>query len=134
MNNSLLQKFIGFAGVGAIATGIQYLILILLTEFTGLTPVYASAIGYAISSVLNYLMKYHFVFSSEKKHSSTAPKYALISGIGLTLNTALMHVGTETLGLYYLIAQIITTVLVLLWNFFASALWTFRPHSHDVQN
>ena len=131
MNSSLLKKFIGFAGVGAIATGIQYLILILLTELVGLSPVYASAIGYAISSVLNYLMKYHFVFSSDKKHSSTAPKYAVISGIGLTLNTALMHLGTEILGLYYLLAQIIATGLVLLWNFTASALWTFRPHSPD---
>jgi len=126
MSDNLLKKFIGFAGVGAIATGIQYLILILLTELGGISPVYASATGYAISAVLNYLMKYHLVFASDQKHRHAAPKYLLISGIGFTLNTGLMHLGTVVLGLYYLLVQLVATGLVLLWNFFANAIWTFR--------
>jgi putative flippase GtrA len=126
MRHSLSAKFIGFAGAGAVATGIQYLILILLAEVGGLSPVYASAIGYAISAILNYLMKYHFVFVSEEKHIAAAPKYALISTVGLCLNTLLMYLGTEGLALHYLLVQIVTTGLVLVWNFFANAAWTFR--------
>ena len=126
MSESLLRKFVGFAGAGAVATGIHYLILILLTELGGASPVYASATGYAISATLNYLMKYHLVFGSSEKHLAAAPKYALISGIGLLLNTSLMHLGTAILDIYYLLAQVIATGLVLLWNFFANALWTFR--------
>jgi len=126
MFESLLKKFVGFAGVGALATAVQYLILVLLTELGGVSPVYASATGYAVSAVLNYLMKYHLVFGSDEKHRAAAPKYALISAVGLTLNTALMHLGTQVLDLYYLVAQVIATGLVLLWNFFANAIWTFR--------
>ena len=127
----MLKKFIGFAGTGAIATGIQYLILVSLTELSDVPPVYASAVGYSISSALNYLMKYHFVFASDKRHRSTAPKYAIISSIGLSLNTGLMYLFVEIFSLYYLLAQIITTGIVLLWNFFANSLWTFRTNKSE---
>lgn len=120
-----MLKFVGFVGVGAIATGIQYLILIVLKELAGVPPVYASATGYAISSVVNYLMKYHWVFASDRRHRHAAPRYATVSAIGLSLNTGLMYLGTQVLGLYYLLAQVLTTGLVLLWNFFANATWTF---------
>lgn len=139
MSESLLRKFVGFAGVGAIATGIQYLILLLLAELVGVSPVIASATGYAISAVINYLMKYHLVFSSDQKHLAAAPKYALISAIGLTLNTGLMHLGQLLLGpqqfqSYYLVVQVAATGLVLLWNFFANAIWTFRAMGGSRDN
>jgi len=122
----LIRKFIGFAGTGAIATGIQYLILIGLRELGGQSPVLASAIGYGLAAIANYLMKYHWVFASDQRHRHAAPKYALVSLSGLALNTALMHLGTSILGLYYLFSQVITTGLVLVWNFTANHLWTFR--------
>ena len=136
MFDSLFKKFLGFAGVGAIATGIQYLILILLAELAGVPPVYASAIGYAISAVINYLMKYHFVFASDEKHHVAGPKYALISAVGLTLNTGLMQSGLLLLGekdfaSYYLAVQVVATGLVLLWNFFANVIWTFGTRTKN---
>lgn len=134
MLKELFAKFVGFAGVGAIATAIQYLILVALTELGGIAPVYASATGYAISSVLNYLMKYHWVFASTRRHRHAAPRYATISAIGFSLNTGLMYLGTEVFELHYLLVQIVTTGLVLVWNFFANAVWTFgylRKPPHD---
>ncbi len=124
--SELIRKFIGFAGTGAIATGIQYTILIVLREGAALSPVVASAIGYGLAAVANYLMKYHWVFASDRQHRHTAPRYALVSLSGLTLNTLLMHLGTSILGLYYLVSQVITTGLVLVWNFTVNHLWTFR--------
>ena len=134
MGDNLFKKFIGFTGVGAIATGIQYLILILLKEVAGVPAVTASASGYAISAVLNYLMKYHWVFASNARHRSAAPRYALISAIGFALNTSLMYVGTEMLSLYYLLVQVAATGLVLLWNFFANAFWTFNQTGRSNQH
>ena len=122
----LIAKFIGFAGTGAIATAIQYTILIVLRELMGVSPVYASACGYAIAAVANYLMKYHWVFGSDEHHHVAGPKYAVVSLSGLTLNTLLMHIGTQILDFYYLLAQVITTGIVLIWNFTLNGLWTFR--------
>jgi putative flippase GtrA len=124
--HELIAKFMGFAGTGAIATGIQYLILVGLRELGGISPVIASATGYGIAAVANYLMKYHWVFRSDEKHHVAGPKYAVVSASGLALNTLLMYLGTQVLGLYYLFAQVITTGLVLIWNFALNGLWTFR--------
>ncbi len=124
--HDLVAKFIGFAGTGAIATGIQYTILILLREGLDISPVTASALGYAIAAVANYLMKYHWVFGSDEHHHVAGPKYAVVSLSGLALNTLLMHTGTELLGLYYLLAQVMATGIVLIWNFTLNGIWTFR--------
>lgn len=124
----LAKQFVGFTGTGAIATGIQYTLLLLLAEIIGVSPVLASALGYGISSVANYLMKYHWVFASEHAHRRTAPRYALISAIGLSLNTGLMALGTQHTDWHYLLVQILVTGIVLIWNFAANALWTFGAH------
>lgn len=122
----LFKQFIGFIGVGGIATAIQYALLIFLREGLGVYVVYASSIAYAISAVLNYLMKYHWVFESQRKHSEAAPRYALISLVGLSLNTGTMYLLAGLVGWHYLVAQVCATGLVLVWGFFANALWTFR--------
>lgn len=122
----LVTKFIGFAGTGAIATAIQYAILIALRESMGVDAVYASACGYAIAAVANYLMKYHWVFDSDEHHHVAGPKYAVVSLSGLTLNTLLMYLGTQILDIYYLLAQVAVTGIVLIWNFTLNGIWTFR--------
>lgn len=122
---ALLRQFVAFAGTGAIATGIQYLLLVLLAELAAVPPTWASAIGYGIAAYFNYQMKYHWVFASERRHREAAPRYALVSGSGLTLNTALMYLFTEVLGVFYLLAQVVTTGIVLLWNFTLNRHWTF---------
>jgi len=44
---------------------------------------------------------------------------------GLALNAGLMAIGTRILGLHYLLAQLIATCMVLVFNFVASRYWTF---------
>lgn len=122
----VIKRFIGFAGTGAIATGIQYLILIVLHELLGLAAVSSSSVGYGIAAIANYLMKYHWVFGSDERHHVAGPKYAIVSLTGLTLNTLLMYLGVGLLDIHYLLAQVISTLLVLIWNFSVNSIWTFR--------
>ena len=122
----VIQRFIGFAGTGAIATGIQYLILIILHELFSLPAVLSSSVGYGIAAIANYLMKYHWVFGSDEHHHVAGPKYAIVSLTGLSLNTLLMYLGIELLDIHYLVAQVISTLLVLIWNFSVNSVWTFR--------
>ena len=127
----MLTQFLKFAGVGAVATIVQYLILIALTE-SGLTgPVVASTLGYVTSGVLNYSLNYSYTFNSQECHRSAALKFVTVSSLGLGLNTSLMYVSVHTLGFYYLLGQLLATGVVLLWNFFANRWWTFRAISHQ---
>lgn len=126
------MKFFKFLGVGGVATAIQYGILILLVE-TGLAiAVVASTIGYIISGVLNYTLNYYYTFQSEAKHHSAVVKFIVVAAVGLGINSALVFLLTEVVSLYYLVAQIIATVAVLLWNFTAHLFWTYKSVDQTV--
>lgn len=61
-------QIIKFLGVGVIATGIQYVLLVLFVELDLLEPVASSALSYSISAVFNYFANYYITFSSDAKH------------------------------------------------------------------
>jgi putative flippase GtrA len=42
------------------------------------------------------------------------------------MNGLFVALFTETLAVHYLIAQFVTTGIVLFWNFLANQQWTFR--------
>ena len=122
------DQFMRFASIGAIATTIQYAVLVLLVSFFQINPVLASGIGFTISAFSNYLLNYHLTFQSRKRHSEAAPRFIFLVLIGILLNTAVMWALTETMSLHYVVAQIFATGLVLVWNFLGNSMWTFREH------
>jgi putative flippase GtrA len=115
-----------FISVGAIATIIQYAIFILLIEFFYVEAVMASAFGYGLSSILNYLLNYHFTFSSNAKHSVAALKFTIVVIVGLSLNSLIMYILVNLFSCHYLLAQIITTGVVLIFNFVVHKYWTYK--------
>jgi putative flippase GtrA len=119
-----LSRFVRFSLVGAVATAIQYALLILLVRAFSLAPTPASCIGFAVSAVANYLLNYHFTFASERAHAPAAVKFALLAAAGLLINAAIMHVLVDA-HVHYLIAQLGATGLVLFWNFIGNSVWTF---------
>jgi putative flippase GtrA len=119
-----LSRFVRFALVGAVATAIQYALLILLVRGFHLPPTPASSIGFVVSAVANYLLNYRFTFESEHPHGPAATKFALLAGAGLAINAIIMHVLVGT-HVHYLIAQVCATAVVLFWNFIGNSLWTF---------
>jgi putative flippase GtrA len=123
----LLEKLIRFGLVGALATGLQYVILIVLVH-AGVWPAVASAIGFAISATGNYLLNYRFTFRSRESHGPAATKFVTLAVVGLVINFVLMHVLVGA-GWHYLLAQGCITAIVFLWNFVGNSLWTFRAYS-----
>ncbi len=120
----MLIKFIVFATVGVVGTTAHYLVLYQLVESYGIDPVTASACGAIAGMCVNYLLNYILTFRSQQSHLKAFPKFAVIAGIGFSLNFGLMTVLTPQL--YYLYAQIMTTLIVLVWNFLGNSLWTFK--------
>lgn len=120
------SQFIRFVGVGTVATLIQYAVLIVLKENQIAGAVMASTIGYIISGVFNYLLNYYFTFRSSEKHMAAAIKFTVVALIGLGLNGLFMYLSVEIIGLYYLLGQLITTSIVLIWNFTVNRYWTYR--------
>jgi putative flippase GtrA len=124
--NLTARSFVTFLFVGGFATGLQYVLALLFFYLLGVPVALASTLGYALSAVANYLLNARLTFRSTGAHRQTGPRFIVVAGSGLLLNYILLSYLTS-LGLHVAAAQILTTLSVILWNYFINGLWTFRP-------
>jgi putative flippase GtrA len=123
---ALARQFVNFTGVGFMSAIGHYGVLIALVQIAGVPAVPASGAGALLGAWINYTMNYHFTFRSSERHREAALKFAAIAAVALLLNTGFMWVGIEVIGAHYLLSQIATTGLVLVWTFAGNRYWTFR--------
>lgn len=118
----LVGQFLRFGVVGVVATAIDYLVLMLLSQVVGWDPVPSSAISFSVSLVFNYLASMRFVFSRREGLSRRREFviFAVLSLIGLFLNSAIMWAGTGLAGdgaLAVTASKVVATAVVSVWNF-----------------
>ena len=121
----IIRQFIKFSGVGLIGTAVQYTALLLLVQIAGIYPVVASTIGFVMGAFVNYYLNYIYTFKSNKLHIEAMPKFFSVAAVGLFLNGVIMQLLIKYLSFQYILAQLVATGLVLLWNFGANRMWTF---------
>ena len=119
----MLLKFLFFGLVGIAGTLAHYSILYGLVEFYKVNAVVASCWGALAGLLVNYSLNFKFTFKSNQQHKQTLPKFGAIALCGMGWNFLLMKLLTP--HIYYLYAQVITTIIVLVWNFLLNYFWTF---------
>lgn len=118
MNKDKIKEVIRFCIVGAVTFIVDYGLLFFCTEFIKINYLISSAIAFTIAVILNYWLCIRFVFSDVKK--LTAKQHFLFIGssiVGLGLNQICMYVFVELWGVYYMLAKLLATVLVTIWNY-----------------
>uniref|UniRef100_A0ABX1PTC2 GtrA family protein n=2 Tax=Aromatoleum anaerobium TaxID=182180 RepID=A0ABX1PTC2_9RHOO len=115
--------------VGALGTLAHYSLLLALVEVAGAEPVVGSVAGFVLGALVNYAMNRRLVFRSERAHHEALPRFFAVAGIGLLWNALLMYALTDLLALHYLLAQVVTTGVLLGWHYVGNALWTFGAPS-----
>jgi len=119
------RELLRFLLVGGFCTALQYLVLVTGVEFARVDAVYASASGFLLSAVVNYLLNRRFTWASLAPHRVAARRFATVLLIGLALNVLGMRLLHGYLHWHYVFAQVLTTVVTLLWNFTGHRRWTF---------
>ena len=119
-------KFLRFALVGLMGTGVHYSVLWLLVELAHGPVLLATTIGFGCGAVVNYIMNHRFTFASDEKHVVALPKFMTIAALGAVFNALIVAWLLQHTQLHYLVIQLFATGIVLLWNFAANAAWTFR--------
>jgi len=122
----IVRQFVCYAAVGVTGTIAHYAVIIGLVQFLHAYAVAASAVGFVVGALVNYIANYHITFESKKRHEEAIVKFFSVAIVGLVLNTIVMISATSLLHMHYLIAQLIATGLVLGWNFTGNRWWTFR--------
>ena len=114
---------------GGTAFLVDAALLALLTECFGRERLLLwTAIAFAAGLLVTYLFSIHWVFDNRSMNNRAAEftVFALIGITGLGLTELLMWLFADKAGLHYLIAKIVTTVLVFFWNFAAKKIILFR--------
>ncbi len=121
-----VHRFLRFAAVGAVGTLAHYALLLVMVEGFGARPLVGAAAGFVLGAVVNYALSRLLVFDSDRRHVEALPRFLAVAAMGLGWTALLMGLFVDLLGLHYMVAQIVTTGLLLLWHYAGNALWTFR--------
>jgi putative flippase GtrA len=122
----VLAKLLRFAAVGLVGTAAHFMMLTALVELVNLPVVLATTMGFVIGALVNYTLNHRYTFASTEKHSVALPKFLTISAASAVLNALIVAWLLHHVPVHYLVIQMISTGTVLLWNFSANYLWTFR--------
>lgn len=105
--------------VGGFCTVLDFAMLFVLTHFAGLNYVTSSIISFMSGTVLNYYLCTFWIFKIrvvENRHYEFF-YYAIITAIGLGINTLLIWSFTEFIGLYFMLSKLLATFVTYWWNF-----------------
>ncbi|MCI6689345.1 GtrA family protein [Clostridiaceae bacterium AF42-6] len=115
----LIEQMIKFGFVGFLCFFIDWGIMVFLTEVFGINPLISSTISFTVSVTVNYILSVTFVFETDKNANkgSQFVIFVLLSIVGLGVNELCMWLGTDLLGIHYMITKVGATAVVMVYNF-----------------
>ena len=107
-----------FAVAGVLGFSVDYGLLFVLTEYGGLSYLWSSAASFTASVLFNYWLCLVYVFRGAADQTLTRRiLFFATSIVGLGLNQLCMWALVDGLGLYYMLAKIFATAIVMFWNY-----------------
>ncbi len=115
----LISQIIKFGVVGGSAFFIDYGIMIILTEFLRINYLISSGISFSISVIFNYILSVYWVFEVGEKRDKREEFiiFLVLSLIGLGINQMIMWIVVSYLHIFYMLAKIFATFIVMVYNF-----------------
>ena len=124
-NSKLFLQIFKFGVVGGLAFIIDYSVLVFCKEVLNFNVLVSSALGFCISVVFNYIVSVKWVFDVNQENSSKKNfvLFIVFSLIGLLLTEIIMFFGTDILSINYMIVKVVSTLIVMVFNFITRKLF-----------
>ena len=120
-----MRHFIRYTAVGAVATLTHYLLLIACVELAGWPAFAASGFGAVAGAQVAYAGNRWFTFEHRGDMLDSWPRFQATALLGAVLGMGVVGAAVH-LGLHYLLAQVLATLLSLVITFVINRAWTFR--------
>lgn len=121
------EEFFWYGVGGTISFVVDFGLLIVFTELVGLWYLLSATMSTSIAVITNYAWQRNITFKNKDTNiAKQFSKFAFISLIAIGLNIILMYALVDGAGLWYVIAKIIVTIIVLIWNYFGNKYYTFK--------
>lgn len=112
----LIKQLFRFGIVGFIAFLIDYGLFALLT-ILGMHYLIAQIISFAISLAFNYYLSVKWVFDAKKQTKKEVIIFVVLAVVGLGINEILLYIGVDLLHIHELIVKLVSTIIVMIYNF-----------------
>jgi len=119
------RKFGKYVVAGLAATGVHYVVMVILVNQLDWPKVLASSIGFIAGACVKYPLNYWAVFASGERHAVAIPRFVMSLAIAFVLNAAILAVLLQVLEVHYMLSQVLTTGAVLFINYLLARYWVF---------
>lgn len=120
-----MPRFFRYGAVGALATVVHYLVLVLCVEAFDWPAWLASGLGALIGAQVAYLGNRRYTFAHHGAIAESWLKFQGTALLGALLGMVVVAAGVR-LGLHYVLAQVIATGLALVLTYAINRAWSFR--------
>ena len=112
----------------AVATGLEYVLILVLVEYLKVWYVLAVAMGAASGAITNFMINRHWSFrSAHREFRTQALRYAWVSALSLVLNTGGVYLVTEYAHVHYFASVVAVSLIVgLAFNFPMHRYYVFK--------
>jgi putative flippase GtrA len=126
--SKISPRFIRFLFSGGTATLSNLIILYCLTDFLHIYYITSAVLAMTISTFISFGLQKFWTFKDgdRSKIKWQLPTYILLCLFNLLLNTFLVFVFVEYIGLWYILAQIISSGLIAFITFFVFKYHIFK--------
>ena len=126
LNHSEVKLFSGYIIFAGIATLVDLGILYSLTEFIGFHYLLSALLSYACGMVTNFFLNKLFNFKNRNRRIvQQFGLFTFVALIGLGLTQLILWFFVEFVNLWYMLAKLISIVIVMLWSFYGHKKLTF---------
>ncbi len=113
-----------YTAVGAVATLVHYLLLVSCVELAGWPAWLASGFGAVTGAQVAYYGNRRFTFAHGGAMAASWLRFQATAFFGAVAGMGVVALAVR-IGLYYLLAQVLATLLMLLLTFGVNRRWTF---------
>jgi putative flippase GtrA len=115
-DNTLIQ-FFRYLFVGGFSTVIDIGSLFIMTSLMHVNYLISAALAFILGIIANYILSTAWIFKSKGNKSKEIFLFLVIGVTGLLWNELIIWSLVAKIGLFYISAKLVSTVLVLVWNF-----------------
>jgi putative flippase GtrA len=123
------KQFIKFGIIGCSNTAIDFFVYYFLTRYFSYFSdhkLFTVCLAFIIANINSYFFNKYWTFQDKTKNLHTQYlKFFVISLIGLGINMLIFDI-LIYYSVYDLLAKVLPIPVVIVWNFLANKLWTFK--------
>lgn len=123
------KRFFRYLVSGGLAAATHFAVLVALVEWAAMNPTLATTFGFEAAIFVNYPLQYFWTFSATGQHRVVFTRYVIVTVAAFGLNTVLFWSLLTQIGVWYPLAQVIATGVVVIVNYTVNRHFTFLDTS-----